>query len=83
MNITWKLILVAAFVATTPLRLRRSGTSTESITHITPIWEGALASHFQPDDLAMLSSRKSSLGLGGDKLGMVFLVLGPQSRYRH
>lgn len=52
----------------------RSGTTTESITYITPIWEGALASHTRSDDLAVLSTMKTLLGLGGTytKLGWSF-----------
>lgn len=52
----------------------RSGTSTEDITYILPIWEGSLASHGSSTDLAVLSNMKSSLGLGGTsaKLGWSF-----------
>ncbi|KEF63143.1 uncharacterized protein A1O9_01119 [Exophiala aquamarina CBS 119918] len=53
---------------------RRSGTSSEQITYVLPIWEGALASHSQNDDLAVLNDMKSRLGTGGQytKLGWSF-----------
>ena len=52
----------------------RSGTTTESITYITPIWEGALANHTRSDDLAVLTDMQNQLGLGGTytKLGWSF-----------
>lgn len=52
----------------------RSGTPTEDMTYIAPIWEGALANHTRSDDLAVLSDMKSLLGLGGTytKLGWSF-----------
>lgn len=61
------------FANATPVP-KRSGTSTEDITYILPIWEGALANHTQSDDLAVLSDMKSLLGTGGTytKLGWSF-----------
>lgn len=52
----------------------RSGTSSEDITYILPIWEGSSASHKQGADLAVLSDMKTLLGLGGShtKLGWSF-----------
>ena len=39
----------------------RSGTQSEDVTYILPIWEGALGSHAQSDDLAVLQDMKSRL----------------------
>lgn len=54
--------------------LARSGTSTEDITYMLPIWEGSLANHTRSNDLAVLSTMESILGLGGTytKLGWSF-----------
>jgi hypothetical protein len=54
--------------------LARSGTSTEDITYVLPIWEGSLANHTRSNDLGVLSTMKSMLGLGGTytKLGWSF-----------
>jgi hypothetical protein len=54
--------------------LPRSGTTSESITYVLPIWEGSLANHTRDDDVAVLSDMKSQLGLGGryTKLGWSF-----------
>jgi hypothetical protein len=54
--------------------LPRSGTSSAQITYLSPIWEGALASHDRNADLAVLSTMKSQLGVGGTytKLGWSF-----------
>jgi hypothetical protein len=61
---------LAWLTAAAPIE-RRSGTSTEDITYILPIWEGSLPSHGSSTDLAVLSDMKNSLGLGGTytKLG--------------
>jgi hypothetical protein len=40
--------------------LARSGTSTEDITYVLPIWEGSLTNHTRSNDLAVLSTMKSS-----------------------
>jgi hypothetical protein len=63
----------ALLTAATPIE-RRSGTSTEDITYILPIWEGSLASHRSGTDLAVLSDMENSLGLGRTytKLGWSF-----------
>lgn len=52
----------------------RSGTTTEDITYVLPIWEGALASHNRSVDLAVLSEMITRLGVGGTytKLGYSF-----------
>ena len=51
-----------------------SGTDTEQITYITPIYEGALASDNRTNDIAILEGMKSMLGTGGSytKLGFSF-----------
>ena len=54
--------------------LPRSGTSSESITYVLPIWEGSLANHTRSDDVAVLTDMKNLLGVGGSytKLGWSF-----------
>jgi hypothetical protein len=51
-----------------------AGTPNESITYVTPIWEGGLATNVRANDLAALNSMKSRLGTGGayTKLGWSF-----------
>jgi len=58
--------------------VKRSGTTTEQITYVLPIWEGALASHTRANDLNVLSTMKSQLGVGGSytKLGWSFSSWG-------
>jgi hypothetical protein len=56
------------------LIIPRSGTTSEDITYVLPIWEGSLASHGEAADLAVLEDMKSLLGVGGSqtKLGWSF-----------
>jgi len=80
------LILVSAFALAWPIPvgnpnassssevLPRAGTSTEDITYILPIWEGASVKHDAAKDLSVLSNMKMTLGIGGThtKLGWSF-----------
>jgi hypothetical protein len=52
----------------------RAGTSSEDTTYILPIWEGALSSHAEKDDLTVLNDMKGLLGVGGTytRLGWSF-----------
>ena len=54
--------------------IARSGTSSEAITYVLPIWEGSLASHGTSTDLAVLNDMKTLLGVGGTntKVGWSF-----------
>ncbi|KAH6662473.1 hypothetical protein B0J14DRAFT_662668 [Halenospora varia] len=54
--------------------IARSGSPSEDLTFVLPIWEGALASHGDSKDLAVLSDMKNLLGVGGShtKLGWSF-----------
>jgi len=45
----------------------RSGTLSEDITYVLPIWEGASSKHDREKDLSVLTEMKNRLGLGGSK----------------
>lgn len=66
---------IAPLVLSIPAHvLPRTGTPSEGITYVLPIWEGSLASHTKSDDIAVLDEMKSMLGVGGThtKLGWSF-----------
>jgi hypothetical protein len=63
------------YVAGAPVSITpRSGTTTESISYILPIWEGSLATNNRTADLGVLQDMISLLGPGGTytKLGWSF-----------